>query len=208
MKHEIKNVVRAGTPIDSASRALIMVHGRGADAADILGLSGYLNLAGYTLLAPEATGHQWYPYSFLEKPEKNEPGLSSALQLLADLVDELSAKGFTASQIYLLGFSQGACLTLEFATRHAQRWGGIAAFTGGLIGDKIYTENYHGDFNQTPVFMGCGDHDPHIPLQRIQETERQLKAMNANVRSIIYKNRPHTITQDEIEQVNQFVFAS
>lgn len=204
--HEMKNTVWSGRSIDEAKKALILLHGRGADAQDILSLTGYLEVSDFALVAPQATNHQWYPYSFLEKPQHNEPWLSSALELLQDIFWEIKSKDIAAKHIYLLGFSQGACLTLEFATRNAVRLGGIVAFTGGLIGDKIYPENYAGDFLSTPVLLSTGDHDLHVPLLRVQDTSKLLGSMNADVHLDVYKNRPHTIIEDELVKANRFIF--
>lgn len=203
--HE-KNIITAGKPLHEAEKALIMVHGRGANAPDILSLASHLNVSEYALLAPEATNNTWYPYSFLAKPEQNEPWLSSALDLLKETVDEITRNGISPENIYFMGFSQGACLTLEFVTRNAQKFGGVAAFTGGLIGDKIYEENYSGDFNGAPIFIGTGNPDPHVPVERVKETVAILKKMNAEVRLQIHEGRPHTITQNEIDEANRVVF--
>lgn len=201
-----KNIQTAGKSIQDATKALIMIHGRGGDARDILGLAAHFNVSDYALLAPEATNHTWYPYSFMAKPEQNEPWLSSALDLLKEVMDEVTDQGISAENIYFLGFSQGACLTLEFVTRHAKKYGGVAAFTGGLIGDEINEENYSGDFNGTPIFIGTGNPDPHVPVSRVHETVRILEDMNASVSVEIYDGRPHTITQEEIEKANQLIF--
>lgn len=201
-----KEIITAGKKMDEAKKALIMVHGRGASAEDIIGLSPSLNVKDYALIAPQATNYTWYPYSFLAPPKQNEPWLSSALELLNEVVRDINKAGITADNIYFLGFSQGACLTLEFVTRHAKKWGGVAAFTGGLIGDKIYPENYTGDFNGTPIFIGTSNPDPHIPVERVHETTKILKTMNASVTEKIYQNMGHTISQDEIEKANELIF--
>lgn len=201
-----KNIITAGKELSSNSKVLIMLHGRGATAADILPLSSHLNVKDFTLLAPQATGNTWYPYSFLAPPSQNEPWLSSALSLLKEIVDDLYAKGISPENIYFTGFSQGACLTLEFVTRNANKYGGVAAFTGGLIGDKIYRENYQGDFQNTPVFIGTSDPDPHVPVERVYATSNILKEMNAAVTEKVYNNMGHTITQDEIEIANKLIF--
>ncbi|MEO5789284.1 MAG: alpha/beta hydrolase [Gelidibacter sp.] len=201
-----KNIQTAGKSLKEAEKVLIMVHGRGADARDILGLAPYFNVSEYALLAPEATNNTWYPYSFLAKPEQNEPWLSSALNILKETLDEVTNHGISAENIYFLGFSQGACLTLEFVARNAQKFGGVAAFTGGLIGDKLNTENYSGDFNGTPIFIGTGNPDPHVPLERVNESVAILQKMNAKVSLEVYDGRPHTISQEEIEEVNKFIF--
>ncbi|MCG2419182.1 dienelactone hydrolase family protein [Aequorivita sp. F47161] len=202
-----KNIKTAGKSLKEAEKALIMIHGRGADARDILGLASHLNVSEFALLAPEATNNTWYPYSFLAKPEQNEPWFSSALNLLKITVDEVLSQGIAAENIYFLGFSQGACLTLEFVTRNAQKFGGVVAFTGGLIGDKVNTENYSGNFNETPIFIGTGNPDPHVPLERVNESVSILEKMNAKVKLQVYDGRPHTISQDEIEIANRVVFS-
>lgn len=201
-----KNIVAKGKELNRESKVLIMVHGRGGSAEDILSLASYLNVKDFTLLAPEATNNTWYPYSFLAPPAQNEPWLSSALVLLKELVDDLYKKDIPAENIYFLGFSQGACLALEFVTRNANRYGGVAAFTGGLIGDNIYRENYKGDFGGTPVFIGTSNPDPHVPVERVNATSNILKEMNASVTEKVYHNMGHTINQDEIEQANKLVF--
>lgn len=201
-----KNIHTSGKDISEAKKVLIMIHGRGGNAQDILSLSGHLNVKDFALFAPQATGNTWYPYSFLAEPEKNEPQLSSAIDLLDELLKNIKSEGISSENIFILGFSQGACLTLEFAARNAQKFGGIVAFTGGLIGDRLNTESYSGDFNSSQVFISTGDPDPHVPVERVQETEKLYKELNANVTVKIYNNRPHTISQEEIDLANQLVF--
>ena len=196
----------AGKKPGEASKALLMVHGRGGSAEDILSLAAHLDVKDFALLAPQATNNSWYPLSFLSRPADNEPWLSSALQVLADTVSEIERSGITKENIYFLGFSQGACLALEYVTRNATAYGGVVAFTGGLIGDKIYPENYTGDFVNTPVFIGSGNPDPHVPVERVYATTNILKQMNAAVTEKIYNNMGHTINQDEIEQANKLIF--
>ena len=202
-----KNSITAGKELSKDSKVLIMLHGRGGSAEDILSLSSYLNVNDFTLMAPQATNNTWYPYSFLAPPSQNEPWLSSALNLLKELLDELSAKGISSENIFFLGFSQGACLTLEFIARNAKKYGGVVAFTGGLIGDKIYSQNYKGDFQNTPVFIGTSNPDPHVPVERVYATSNILKNMNADVIEKVYSNMGHTINQDEIDQANKLVFS-
>lgn len=185
---------------------LIMLHGRGGRAEDILSLSAELEVNNYSLLAPQAANNTWYPYSFLAPPAQNEPWLTSALQLLEEVLADLYAIGLPSENIYFMGFSQGACLALEFAARHAAQYGGIAAFTGGLIGDKIYRENYKGDFRNTPVFIGSSDADPHVPVERVYASTNILKDMQAAVTEKIYTNMGHTINRDEIDIVNRLIF--
>jgi len=202
----VKALTFAGKNIAEATRALIMVHGRGGNAGDILSLAGYFNVKEYVLVAPQATNNSWYPNSFLAPPKNNEPWLSSALEVLNETVKEITEAGITTDHIYFLGFSQGACLTLEYVTRNASKYGGIVAFTGGLIGDKIYPENYSGNFENTPVFIGSSNPDPHVPANRVYATSNILKAMNANVIEKLYDNMGHTINDDEIEMANKVVF--
>lgn len=201
-----KNIKFAGQPLKTAKKFLIMLHGRGADAEDILSVAQYLNVSDYALIAPSAANNTWYPYSFMASQEQNEPWLSSAIQLVGDIVDDLRNDGAAGEQIYFCGFSQGACLTLEFITRHATRYGGAAVFTGGLIGDKIDTEKYKGDFSSAPVFIGTSDPDPHVPVDRVSLSVEILKKMNADVTLKIYRNMGHTIDQDEINTANKLIF--
>ncbi|MEO7767990.1 MAG: dienelactone hydrolase family protein [Ferruginibacter sp.] len=202
-----KNIVVAGKKINEANKALIMVHGRGGSAEDILSLSSMLQVSEYALLAPQATNHSWYPLSFLSPPYANEPWLSSALAVLSDTVEEIIKSGISKENIYFLGFSQGACLTIEFVTRNAVRYGGIVAFTGGLIGDKIYAENYHGDFEGTPVLIATSDPDPHVPVGRVYASSAILKNMNAAVTEKVYSNMGHSISREEIKLANELIFS-
>ena len=201
-----KNIFRAGKELTKNSKVLIMLHGRGASAEDILSVAPHLNVRDFALVVPQATGNTWYPYSFLAPPSQNEPWLSSALELLKDLLEHLTDKDIPFENIYFIGFSQGACLTLEFVTRNANRYGGVVAFTGGLIGDRIYKENYKGDFKNTPIFIGTSNPDPHVPVERVHETASILKNMNAEVTEKIYDNMGHTINQDEIDNANRLIF--
>ena len=202
----IKNIKTAGKSLQEAEKVLIMIHGRGGNAQDILGLASELNVSDYAFLAPAATNNTWYPYSFMVNSEHNEPWLSSALELLKEVVDNVMEQGISSENIYLLGFSQGACLTLEFAARNAKKYGGIVAFTGGLIGDVINRDNYSGNFNGTPIFIGTGNPDQHIPVERVEESQSILEEMNAEVKVKVYEGRPHTISQDEIEIANRLIF--
>jgi len=202
-----ENIQTAGTSLLEANKALIMIHGRGANSADILSLARHLDVEGYALVAPEATNNTWYPNSFLAPIKQNEPYLSSALDLLSRTVAFIEENGISKENIYFLGFSQGACLALEFTARNAAKYGGIVAFTGGLIGDKVYPENYSGDFNGTPLFIGTSDPDFHVPVQRVHDSTAQLKSMGASVTEKVYPNMGHTISQDEIELANQLIFS-
>jgi len=201
-----KKIIFAGKQISEAKKALVLVHGRGGSAEDILSLSTHLNVNEFALLAPQATNHSWYPLSFLADPKANEPWLSSALQLIGDTVQDLVAGGIARENIFFLGFSQGACLTLEYVTRNAAKYGGVVAFTGGLIGDKIYSANYRGDFAQTPVLIATSDPDPHVPVERVYASSNILKNMNAQVTEKVYVNMGHTISRNEIEKANELIF--
>lgn len=201
-----KNLKFAGLSLSKAEKVLIMLHGRGADANDIISLADYLHVQNYSIVAPDATNHSWYPFSFLAPPEQNEPWLSSALQLIHKIVNDANNTGIQNNMIYFLGFSQGACLTLEYLARNAAQFGGAVAFTGGLIGDKIYNIKYKGDFQKTKIFIGTSDPDVHVPVSRVEATAELLNAMNANVKFKIYKNIGHTIIEDEINLANEFIF--
>lgn len=202
-----ENIITAGKPVTAASKALIMLHGRGASAEDILLLAKWFPVDDYALLAPQATNHTWYPQSFLAPPAENEPWLSSALSLLKNITDNLQQQGIAQEHIYFLGFSQGACLTLEFIARNAAKYGGAVAFTGGLIGDRIYPGNYNGTFEGMPVFIGSSNPDFHVPVQRVHESTAILQKMGAQVTEKIYDNMGHTIIEDEIRQANKLIFS-
>jgi len=180
---------------------MILVHGRGATAASILTLADDLALEDVAYLAPQAAGQTWYPYSFLAPIERNEPGISSGIRVIASLIDTLVTDGVDVSQIALLGFSQGACLSLEFAARHARRYAGVFALSGGLIGPPGTPRNYAGSFGRTPVFLGCSDVDPHIPLERVHESTDVFRRMGAAVDERIYPRMGHTVNADEIAAV-------
>lgn len=201
-----KDIVTAGRKLSEAKKVLIMLHGRGGTAENILSLAQHLDVDDYALIAPQATNNTWYPYSFIAPIKQNEPWLSSAISVLGEVVNDLIAKGFTEKQLYFLGFSQGACLTLEYVARNATHYGGVVAFTGGLIGDKIYPDHYQGDFNNTPVFIGTSDPDMHVPVERVYATTNILKNMHANVTENVYANMGHTISQDEIDKANSLIF--
>src|SRR5690606_930090 len=156
MKHQL-DIEQRGQPLESAKKVLIMLHGRGASASSILDLAPHLNVGDYALLAPQATNHTWYPHSFMVPPQQNQPWLDSALEVVGQTVAKAVGAGIATQNIYFLGFSQGACLASEFMARNATAYGGAAIFSGGLIGDRIYPENYQGDFGNTPVFVGCSD---------------------------------------------------
>lgn len=203
--HDDQPVLGVGPAVDEARAVMVMVHGRGASAQDILGLSTELTADGISFVAPQAANHTWYPYSFLEPMEKNEPYLSAALQRLADLVADVEAAGVPAEKIVLLGFSQGACLATEFAARNARRYGGVCGLSGGLIGPPGTEREYPGSLDGTPVFLGCSDVDSHIPVDRVHETEEVLRALGGDVTKQIYPGMGHTINRDEIQHIQQIV---
>lgn len=194
-----------GPPPAQARLGAILVHGRGASADDILGLAHELAIPDIAYLAPQAAGHSWYPYSFLAPLAQNEPGLSSALRLIEGLVDQLGREGLPAERVVLMGFSQGACLTLEFAARHSRRYAAIAAFSGGVIGPAGTPRDYAGFFAGTPVFLGCSDSDPHIPVARVRESADVFRRMGATVDERIYPRMGHTINADELAAVGRLL---
>jgi phospholipase/carboxylesterase len=197
-----KQILTAGVPAEQATKAIIMLHGRGASAASIITLKDHLKLDGYAIFAPQATEHSWYPFSFMAPVANNQPALDSALSIIGDLVEDIKQQGIAQENIYFLGFSQGACLTLEYVTRNAGRYGGIIALTGGLIGEELINDNYKGDFNNTPVLITTGDPDTHVPVSRVNESKTIIDALHANVTLKIYEGRMHTISADELQLAN------
>jgi phospholipase/carboxylesterase len=204
--HDGARVLRAGTPLEKARAAMILVHGRGASAADIMTVGAELSHPDVAYIAPDAKGNAWYPHPFTAPLADNEPYLGSALELLESLLAEVTAH-VPAERVMLLGFSQGACLTLEFAARHAARYGGIIAFSGGLIGPDGTPRDYPGSFAGTPAFIGCSDVDPHIKKERVEEAGQVLGRMGAKVTVKLYPNMPHTVNADEIHSAAQIVEA-
>jgi len=196
--HEGQPIYRAGKPVEEAKAAMIMVHGRGAGAQNILSLSEALHHPDFAYLAPNASGNTWYPYSFLAPIEDNEPGISSGIFVIKNLHDALVKAGMPQERIFVLGFSQGACLALEFAARNPARYGGIIAFSGGLIGPEETAFQYEGNLQKTPVFLGCSDVDPHIPMKRVKESTKVFEALGADVTERIYTGMGHNVNEDEI----------
>jgi len=197
--HAAQPVLRYGVEPAKARLAVICVHGRGASAGDILGVAAALGTTDVAYLAPQAAGRSWYPYSFLAPMDDNQPGLDSALGVLTGLIDGLETEHVGADRIAMLGFSQGACLTLEFAARHARRYRAIVGFSGALIGPPGTPRNYAGSFQATPVFLGCSDVDPHIPLERVHETADVFRRLGASVDERIYPRMGHLVNDDELE---------
>lgn len=205
--HANTPALTAGPAPESAALTLIMIHGRGASAEDILSLLPELDLPTDRIaaLAPQAAGHTWYPYSFLAPFPQNQPYLDSALARIASLVDSLLAKNIPSSRIALLGFSQGACLASEFISRNPRPYAGLLAFSGGLIGPPGTPRNYPGSLADTPVFLGCSDIDPHIPWPRVEESAANFTRMHARVDLRKYPNMPHTINHDELTAARQLL---
>ncbi|HVW03763.1 MAG TPA: dienelactone hydrolase family protein [Vicinamibacterales bacterium] len=200
--HADASVLHAGAPVAGARLVVILLHGRGASAEDILGLSREVRAADVAFLAPQAAGHTWYPQTFLAPIQENEPSLTSALRLIATSIDDLANHGVPAERVALMGFSQGACLSLEFVARHARRYAAVAALSGGLIGPPGTPRDYSGSLDGTPVFIGCSDVDAHIPLERVHESTTVLRRLGAAVDERIYPGMGHTITRDELDAVN------
>jgi predicted esterase len=184
---------------------MIMVHGRGATADDILSLSHELRVPGVAYLAPQAAGYTWYPYGFLSPIAQNEPGISSALAAIADVLATIERAGIPTERTMLLGFSQGACLTLEFTARHPRRYGAVMGLTGGLIGPPGTPRDYPGELSGTPVFLGTSDPDPHVPFERVRETEAVLTRMGAVVELRRYSGMPHTVNEDELDACRELL---
>jgi predicted esterase len=203
--HAAQPVLRLGPQAPQARLAVIALHGRGAPAEDILGLAAEFRLDDVLYLAPQAAGRSWYPYSFLSSIEQNEPDLTSALNKIHGLIDTLRAGGISSDRVALMGFSQGACLSLEYAARHAQRYFAVAGLSGGLIGPNDQPRDYPGSMDGTPVFLGCSDIDPHIPVARVHESTQVFTRMRADVDERIYPGMGHTVNRDELDAVRKLL---
>jgi len=203
--HRNQPVLQKGAALDSATAAVVLLHGRGASATDILGLADEFELPELVYLAPEAAEHTWYPYSFLAPVEQNQPWLNSALRLLAEIIQRAITAGIPQHKIAIVGFSQGACLATEFVARNTTRYGGLVAFTGGLIGPPGTKFVYPGELSGTPCFLGAGDRDPHVPWERVEESASVLSALGGVVTLRRYPGLPHTINQGEIEHAKHIL---
>ncbi len=207
--HQGQPVLTIGTPLAEARAAMVMVHGRGATAESILSLADELHHPDFAYLAPQAAGNAWYPYSFLAPIKRNEPWLTSALTLLDEVLEALIQAGMPRERTILLGFSQGACLCLEYVVRHPRPFGGVVGLSGGIIGPEGTLRDVPTDhpLAGTPIFLGCSDVDSHIPLTRVQESTALLRQMGATVTERIYPNMGHTVNRDELEAVRQMMSA-
>jgi phospholipase/carboxylesterase len=202
----MSNWIQTGLPLTESKKAIILLHGRGATAESILSLASYLDLADFSIFAPQAAQHTWYPYGFMASDQGNLSALNSSLQQVSLLFQFLNENGKAPEQIYVMGFSQGACLSLEFAARNAQKFGGVVAFTGGLIGEKLEEKKYSGDFQGTPILLSSSAHDMHVPAQRINDSAQQLQKMGAEVSLKFFEDDLHTIRPEELTWVNQTLF--
>jgi predicted esterase len=197
--HGGERVLIGGAPLETAAGTLIAIHGRGVGAEDIMALAREIAPPAVTILAPQAAGNTWYPYAFLEPTERNEPYLSSALRIVADLIAQVDEHGISPERVALVGFSQGACLALEAAARNARRYAGVIGLSGGLIGPPGTSFDFAGSLDGTPVFLGCSDVDPHIPKERVEESAAALERLGAAVDLRLYPGMSHTVNRDELE---------
>lgn len=213
--HAGQPVLRVGPPLSHARLGAILVHGRGASAEDILGLAHAFGTTDVSYVAPQAAGNTWYPYSFLAPIPQNEPGITSGLGVISRLIGEFEQQGVPANRVVIMGFSQGACLSLEFAARHAQRYHAIVGFSGGVIGppglprakSRGTPRDDTGSLDGTPVFLGCSDIDPHIPIERVHETAAIFRRIGAEVEERIYPGMGHTINEDELAVAKRLISA-
>jgi predicted esterase len=203
--HQSQPVARSGAPLEQAKAAMILVHGRGASAENILMLAGEFGRSDFAYLAPQAAGSSWYPLSFLSPIPQNEPGISSGLQKIDAVLKTIADAGVPPEKTVLLGFSQGACLSLEYAARNPRRYGAVVALSGGLIGPDETPRDYEGSLDGTPVFLGCSDIDFHIPLERVNESTGVMKRLGGDVTERIYPSMGHTVNADEIAFVRDLM---
>jgi phospholipase/carboxylesterase len=203
--HGDQQLVAAGTDLADASAAAILLHGRGATARSIAQTGLQFHHDGLALLAPQAAGNTWYPNPFTAPAERNEPGRTSGLGAIQSTIDRANDAGIPTEKIIVLGFSQGACLASEFVARNPTRYGGVVAFSGGLIGETIDTDDYEGDLDGTPAFLGCSDVDPHIPEERVHTTATVFEQLHGDVETRIYEGMGHGVNQDELDYVSGMV---
>ena len=205
--HQGQPVRTAGAKLASARAAMVMLHGRNATAESILALVQAIDTPGFVYLAPQAAGNTWYPNSFLSPIPSNEPEITSGLAAINDLLERIVDSGVPLERTMLLGFSQGACLSLEYAARNARRYGGVVGLSGGLIGPDDTPRDYHGSFDLTPIFLGCSDVDFHIPAKRVEETVRVFQKIGAKVTMRLYPGMDHIVNEDEVRRVREMMAA-
>lgn len=203
--HQDQPLLDHGAPLADAAAAMILLHGRGASARGILSLADALDVPDVAYLAPQAADRSWYPESFTAPIEDNEPHLGSALQVVGDTIAHAVEAGLTEEQVLLVGFSQGACLATEYVVRHPQRYGGVAGLSGGLIGSEATPSDAEGTLDGTPVFLGCSDQDPYIPLERVRETADVFRHLGASVTERIYEGMGHTTNEDELQHIRELL---
>lgn len=203
--HQKMPLLKGGASPVEANAAMILVHGRGATAESMLHFSREFDREDILYRAPQADRQTWYPYSFMAPKKQNQPGINSGLQAIYDAIASIEREGLLRSKIIVLGFSQGACLATEFAARHPQKFGAVVGLSGGLIGQQVDPENYSGSMEKTPVFLGCSDVDPHIPKERVDITARVFSQLKADVEKKIYPGMPHTVNEDELQQVKKLL---
>jgi len=203
--HAGQPMLLAGEPLEQARAALVLVHGRGASAHDIVSVADEWARPGVALLAPQAADKSWYPQRFMAPLDENEPWLSSALSVVGAALARVTVAGIPLERVVLLGFSQGACLALEYAARNARRYGGLVGLSGGLIGPDGTPRDYPGSLASTPVFLGCSDVDPHIPVERVRESAAVFRQHGGEVELRLYPNMGHTINDDEVDYVRELV---
>ena len=203
--HAGQPVREAGVPLEKARGAMVMVHGRGASAESIMTLIPAIDIGDFAYLAPNASGGTWYPNSFMAPIPSNEPGITSGLEAIGSVIASIVAAGIPVERIMLLGFSQGACLSVEYAARNAKRYGGICTLSGGLIGPDGTPRDYAGSFGGTPAFLGCSDIDGHIPAKRVIESEEVLKRMGAHTIMKLYPGMGHLVNDDEVQHVRSMM---
>jgi predicted esterase len=206
--HDGQPVLHSGPELSTARLAAILLHGRGGSPEDLLSLAAEFRTPDIAYLAPQAANHTWYPYSFLSPIEKNEPWLTSALEIIDGLAATVASRGVPPERLVLLGFSQGACLALEFAARHPSRYRAVVGLSGGLIGPPGTPRAYPGSLAGTPVFLGCSDIDAHIPVERVRESAEVFRKMGARVDERIYGGMGHTVNVDEIKAVRALLAPS
>ena len=205
--HQGQPVLAAGESLDRARAAMVMIHGRGATAENILELAYELKQPGFVYLAPQAAGNAWYPNSFLAPIASNEPGLSSGFAVIASLLAQLAGASIPPERTMILGFSQGACLSLEFVARNARFYGGIVGLSGGLIGPEGTPRDYAGSLEGAPIFLGCSDIDPHVPKERVELSAEVLRKLGGNITSRLYPGMGHTVNRDELRFVRNMMAA-
>lgn len=205
--HADRGVVSAGAPRGAAEVVVVALHGRGATAQGVVNLADPLAHHGVTVVAPAAERSRWFPYAGSEPIERNEPHVSSAIRAVDGVLDDVAEWGIDPEHVVFFGFSQGASLACEYVARHPRAYGGVAAFSGGLLGPSVADRAFEGSLDGTPVRLGWGSEDDRLDPERLRATAAALRDLNGDVTERECDGVGHAVTDEGLEAAAALVEA-